>query len=63
MTGNGDRLASGAKSATFSVGGSHKSDLQWDIAILTEQEFLAKYVGTSRTRYLELLAEYEQGKA
>jgi hypothetical protein len=56
----GDSLARGARSAQFSAGGHNKSQLQWDLAVLSEAEFLAKYPSTPRERYLELLAEYER---
>jgi hypothetical protein len=58
----GDRLARGDKSAQFSVG-SAKSDLEWDLSVLSEKEFLSKYVGTTRARYLELLEQRMKGNA
>lgn len=59
----GDSLARGAKSAQFGTGGDKKSEIQWDLAMLSEDEFLAKYPGTPQARYQELLAEYQRGNA
>jgi hypothetical protein len=58
-----DSLASGAKSAQFSAGGSAKSSVDWDLCVLSEHEFLMKYVGTTRERYLEMLEERMKGNA
>lgn len=63
MSHGGDQLARGAKSAQFSAGGHQKSQLQWDLATLPKQEFLMKYLGTTEARYLEMIAENEQGRA
>lgn len=59
----GDSLAKGARSAQFSSGGLTKTQVQWDLAMLSEDEFLAKYTGTTKARYQELFAEYTRGNA
>lgn len=59
----GDRLARGDRSATFDVGGHSKSELEWDLSVLTEREFLLKYVGTPRECYREMIEERMQGNA
>lgn len=38
--GYGDRLASGAKSASFSAGGSNLSQEQWDVIFMSDAEFV-----------------------
>lgn len=40
---SGDALARGDKSAQFSTGGGAVSQVKWDYATLTEEEFLKKY--------------------
>jgi hypothetical protein len=59
----GDSLAKGAHSAQFGPGASPKTQVQWDLAFLTEDEFLTKYPGTTRARYQELFDQYNQGHA
>ena len=41
--GYGDRLASGAKSASFSAGGSNLSQEQWDCIFMSDAKFKATY--------------------